>query len=124
MLKFQLSALAALVAVALLPARAHANDFPTQARVEYVLQCTKDYGGQTLKNVYGCVCMIDHIAEAMSFDEYEEATTFSNLRTVPGERSGLFRENPRGRELTQTVQEVRTDAARACLMTKPDAESP
>ncbi|MEO0424591.1 MAG: hypothetical protein AAF184_19795 [Pseudomonadota bacterium] len=121
-----ITATAALLGAALLtvaPAPAGANDFPTQTRVEYVLQCIKDYGGETYKNVYGCVCMIDKIAEQMSFADYDEGTTFGNMRTVPGERSGIFRDNARGRELGKTIEKVREDVADACLMSKPAGES-
>ncbi len=109
--------------LAVTPTVVGANDFPTQARVEYVLQCIKDYGGETYKNLYGCVCMIDKIAEQMSFDDYDEATTFGNMRTVPGERSGIFRDNERGRRLGKTIEQVRDDVAGACLMRKPEGES-
>lgn len=121
-----ITATAAILGAALLtvaPASAGANDFPTQARVEYVLQCIKDYGGETYKNLYGCVCMIDKIAEQMSFADYDEATTFGNMRTVPGERSGIFRDNTRGRQLGMTIEQVREDVAKACLMSKPTGES-
>ncbi|MEM9385303.1 MAG: hypothetical protein AAGA68_09610 [Pseudomonadota bacterium] len=121
-----ITATAALAGAALLTvasASAGANDFPTQARVEYVLQCVKDNGGETYKNLYGCVCMIDKIAEQMSFADYDEGTTFGNMRTVPGERSGVFRDNARGRRLGKTLEQVREDAANACLMSKARGES-
>jgi hypothetical protein len=81
-----------------------------------VLQCIKDNGGETYKNLYGCICIIDHIAEKMSYAEFEEANTFGAMRMVPGERSGVFRENARGKALAATSQEVRDAAASACLM--------
>lgn len=109
--------------LASLPMSASANDFPTQARVEYVLQCINDYGGESYKNLYGCVCMIDKIAERMSYADYDEATTFGNMRTVPGERSGVFRDNKRGRTLGSTLEEVREEVASACLMPKPGSKS-
>jgi hypothetical protein len=104
-------AVAALAALSVATAPAHANDFPTRARVEFVLQCIKDNGGESLKNLYGCVCIVDHIAERMTYADFEEATTFEALRTVPGERSGVFRENERGRALGKAAQEIRTEAA-------------
>lgn len=116
-------AAASLVLILALPATSSANDFPTQARVEYVLQCAKDYGGQSYKNIYGCICMIDQIAEAMPFEDYEEATTFGNMRTVPGERSGVFRDNDRGRQLTRSIEKIRAEAASACLMPDRSGES-
>ncbi len=106
----------AIAALAAATGTAHANDFPTQARVEFVLQCVKDNGGETYKNLYGCICMIDNIAGQMSYSEFEEASTFGAMRMVPGERAGIFRENDRGRNLAKTAGGVRAAAAKACLM--------
>ena len=58
-------------------AAAVANDFPTQARVEYVLRCMDANGGQNYNTLYACVCAIDKIAESFSYAEFSEAETFA-----------------------------------------------
>jgi YVTN family beta-propeller protein len=71
---------------------ARANDFPTQARVEFVLGCMSEQGGQSYDTLYKCVCLVDAIAAEMSHDEFVQAQVFSQLRSTAGERGGVFRD--------------------------------
>jgi hypothetical protein len=105
----------AVAACAPLCARANpdTNDFPTLARVEYVLRCMDYHGGQVYENMYSCVCSIDRIASAFSYDEFEKAEVLAQLRTTPGERGGLFREG--GRELVAKYLEVTEAAEKSCF---------
>jgi hypothetical protein len=105
-------ALAALAA-ALAPT-AYGNDFPTQARVEYVLRCMDANGGQNYDNLYACVCAIDRIAESFTFDEFTEAEAFALMRSTPGERGGVFRDPDRARALQKKYQETVAAAERSC----------
>lgn len=105
-------ALAALVA-ALAPT-AYGNDFPTQARVEYVLRCMDANGGQNYDNLYACVCAIDRIAESFTFDEFTEAEAFALMRSTPGERGGVFRDPDRARALQKKYQDTVAAAERSC----------
>ena len=95
---------------------AHANDFPTQARVEYVLGCTESHGGQKYENLYSCICVIDKIAEEMAYDDYVEAEVFAQLRTTPGERGGLFRDPDRATLLTQKISDITEVATQSCFV--------
>jgi hypothetical protein len=95
---------------------AQANDFPTEARVEYVLKCMDDHGGQTYNTLYACVCAIDAIAARLSYADYTEAETFTNLRQTPGERGSLFRDPERSGELIKLLAETRRDAEHSCLL--------
>lgn len=76
----------------LFPGVTLANDFPTQARVEFVLACMNEQGGQSYDTLYKCVCLIDAIATEMSHNEFAEAQVFSQLRSTAGERGGVFRD--------------------------------
>ena len=89
------------------------GDFPTLARVEYVLRCMDYHGGQVYENMYSCVCSIDQIASQFSYDEFEKAEVLAQLRTTPGERGGLFREG--GRELVAKYLEVTEAAEKSCF---------
>jgi len=71
---------------------AAANDFPTQARVEYVLSCMQATGKQSYDSLYACVCEVDHIASKLSYQDYTQAQTLSFLYGTPGERGGVFRD--------------------------------
>ena len=96
-------------------ATAQANDFPTLERVEYVLGCMDEQGGQNYNNLYSCVCMIDTIAAEFTVKEYSEAVAFATLRSTPGERGGVFRDPPRAEQLRDKLQQVRQSAANRCM---------
>lgn len=90
------------------------NDYPTRARVEYVVECMNQHGGQSYQTLYPCVCSVDKIASSMSYDEYSEADAFTRLRGFPGERGGLFRDAPRATELRKRLKETKNSAAESC----------
>ena len=92
------------------------NDFPTQARVEYVIQCMQEQGGENFDNMYHCVCSVDKIAANMSYEEFAQAQTFTFLFNTPGERGGEFRDPPQSAKLRNKLKEVKADAAQACLL--------
>jgi len=97
---------------------AQANDFPTQARVEYVLRCMEEHGGQTYNTLYACVCTIDAIASRLSYAEFTEAETFTNLRATPGERGAVFRDPERSGKLIELLATTRRDAEHRCLLSE------
>ncbi len=88
------------------------NNFPTLARVEYVQECINRTGKQT--NMYQCVCVVDRIAEAMSYDEFVESSMFAKYSTLPGEGGGLFRDTDEARQKAKLFRSVEADAFRAC----------
>jgi aminopeptidase-like protein len=98
------------------PGVARANDFPTQARVEFVLGCMNDQGGQNYDALYKCVCLVDAIAAEMSHDEFAEAQVFSQLRSTPGERGGVFRDPDQARSLVAKLQAVIERGKAKCLI--------
>lgn len=96
-----------------------AHDYPTLERVDAVLICMRQNGGQNLDNLERCACEIDAIAERMSLDDFNEARTYEIYKQMPGEKGGLFRDTDRGREMLKKLEAVRKDAAARCLMTMP-----
>jgi len=110
-------AVTAIFCSAWLPIPAHANDFPTQARVEYVLRCMDYRGGQNYDNLYSCVCVIDKIAKTIEYDEYSEAEVFAQLFSTPGERGGVFRDPDRARLLVKKLKDVTEVAEKSCFVT-------
>ncbi|MCC7413851.1 MAG: hypothetical protein IT495_19710 [Gammaproteobacteria bacterium] len=95
-----------------------ANDFPTLERVDYVLTCMKREGGQTVDHLYACSCEIDAIAQNMAFEEYDGARTFEQYRNMPGEKGGLFRDDPQGEALIDKLDQTRKDARKRCFVGK------
>jgi hypothetical protein len=108
----------------LLPALSAANDFPTQARVEFVLGCMHEQGGQTYDTLYPCVCLIDMIAAEMSYEEFAEAQVFSQLRSTPGERGGVFRDPDQARSLTEKLEAATEGGTAACFVRDATEEEP
>ncbi len=97
--------------------RALANDFPTQARVEFVLACMNLEGGQSYDTLYPCVCMIDRIASQISYEDYTTAETLSFLYSTPGERGGIFRDAaPEARSRIEQFQTLHEEAEATCFV--------
>ncbi len=92
------------------------SGYPTLARVEYVLQCMEQRGGQNLDSLYPCVCSIDKIATQMPYEEFAEAQTFTFMRGASGEAAGLFRDPPRASELRKKLEDAETVAQKNCIV--------
>ena len=92
------------------PAR---NDYPTYARVQYVQDCAARAGGSQA-DVYKCSCVIDNLAEHLTYDEFVEASTFAHYSTLPGEGGGIFRDPPEAKSESKRYRTLETDAYRAC----------
>jgi hypothetical protein len=89
------------------------NDYPTSARVEYVQECIARNGGN-LSDLYKCSCVIDRIADHLTYDDFVEASTFARYATLPGEGGGEFRDPERAKERTKLYRSLETEAYRAC----------
>ena len=98
------------------PETTRINDFPTRDRVEYVLNCIAQHGGLSYINQYACGCKIDKIAEKMTFAEYEAASTFSYLRSTPGEAGGVFRDPKQSKDLRKLLKEADAWAEKQCFV--------
>ena len=59
------------------------NDYPTNARADYVLGCMAT-NGQTRAALEHCSCSIDVIASILPFDKYEQAETVISMRQGVG----------------------------------------
>ncbi len=95
------------------------NDFPTQARVEYVLQCMQRQGGQSYDTLYSCICSIDKIAEQISYEEYSSAEMLSYLWRTPGERGGVFRDAATdSRKRIKNFAKIRQESEASCFVRK------
>jgi hypothetical protein len=89
------------------------NDYPTSARVEFVQDCMARSGGR-LEDLYKCSCVIDRIAQHLSYDDYVEAATYAHYSTLPGEGGGEFRDPPRAKERAKLYRALESDSYRAC----------
>jgi hypothetical protein len=91
------------------------NDFPTLARVEYVLQCMLEHGGQNYDNLYHCTCAADTIAARMSYEDFSQSLTFTYMFSTPGEKGGEFRDPPESKRLRELLKESKALAHTRCF---------
>jgi hypothetical protein len=94
---------------------APANDFPTVDRVEFVLECMQKNAGRQ-EFLYKCACVIDEIAERLTYDDFVEASTAARFQSLGGERGGVFRDPPKTRAAAKLYLQVQNDAMKRCAV--------
>lgn len=90
------------------------NDYPTEARAEYVFACMAA-NGQTQDVLRRCSCSIDAIASILPYDDYVSAETVLRMRLGGGERGALFRGSPVMREVTANLRRAQAEAEMICF---------
>ena len=104
-----------LLSLVLAAPAAHANDFPTSSRVEYVLECMQKHESK-YEYLYKCSCVIDHIAKAMTHEQYLEMSTSLRNQTMAGERGAVFRDPPPVKEMAGKYKTIQANASKACYV--------
>lgn len=93
------------------------HNYPTRDRVEYVFNCIAKHGGKLdYVSQYACGCKIDKIAEKLTFEEYEAASTFTMLRNTPGENGAVFRDPKQSKDLRTRLKEAEDYAESSCFV--------
>jgi len=93
-----------------------ANDFPTRARIEFVLTCMKETKAPPQESMYKCSCAIDAIAEKVTYSTWVDLSTVANGITIAGERGGVMRDLKDGRKLVASFRELQDNAKKACFI--------
>jgi len=93
-----------------------ANDFPTRARVEFVLTCMSESKVPQQEAMYKCSCAIDAIADKVSYSTWVDLSTVANGITIAGERGGVMRDLKDGRKLVASYRELQDGAKKACFI--------
>lgn len=109
--------LAALFAVlsAATPATSQSvNDYPTNARADYVYGCMK-VNGETREALDRCSCSIDVIASILPYERYVSAETFMRMGQVVGERGVIFRTSEPARKATDELRRAEAEAEIRCF---------
>jgi len=96
------------------PAPAADNDYPTEARVDYVLGCMAA-NGQSRLVLRKCACSIDYIAERLPYDDYVAVETLKRMRQSSGERTALFRETEFAKTRLEEFQRIQVQADLQCF---------
>ena len=95
---------------------AAANDFPTRARVEFVLACMQESKAPPTESMYKCSCAIDAIAAKVRYSEWVDLATVANGITIAGERGGVMRDMKDGRKLIETYRKLQESAKKQCFL--------
>ena len=95
---------------------AYANDFPTTARVEFVLTCMRESKVPQQESMFKCSCAIDAIADKVSYSQWVDLSTVANGITIAGERGGVMRDLKDGRKLIASFRELQASAKKTCFI--------
>ncbi len=90
------------------------NDYPTEARADYVFGCMAT-NGQTRDNLRRCSCSIDTIATILPYEKYVEAETVLSLRQTGGERMSIFRTAQLAKVLEAELRRAQAEAEIVCF---------
>ena len=94
-------------------ATAQTNDYPTEARADYVFACMKTHG-DTQVALRQCSCSIDIIATLLPYDRYVTAQTVLSLTQGPG-KGAVFRGAEPTKEAVKNLRQAQAEAEVRCF---------
>src|SRR4051794_1045755 len=109
--------ISALAAVGTATVAAHAddiNDYPTNARVEFVFGCMKA-NGETRQTIEQCSCSIDVVASLLPYDRYVTAETVLSMSQVRGNLGGQFRSSEQANSALNDLRRAQAEAEVRCF---------
>lgn len=90
------------------------NDYPTNARVEYVFGCMKA-NGETRQTIDQCSCSIDVLASLLPYDRYVTAETVLSMSQVRGNLGGQFRSSEQANSALNDLRRAQAEAEVRCF---------
>ena len=90
------------------------NDYPTEARANYVFACMQT-NGNTRVALHKCSCSIDVIASLLPYDRYVAAQTVLSLKHVPGRFGAMFRSPAMSRDAVKRLRRAQAEAEVRCF---------
>jgi hypothetical protein len=91
------------------------NDYPTSARVDYVIGCMAS-NGQSHEMMQKCSCSIDHIAKAISYTEYVQISTLVSLQQMNSVgRNAVFKESTWSKKAVARLRDIQADSTLRCF---------
>jgi hypothetical protein len=113
-MQFSIFALA-VVGTAAVAARAdEINDYPTNARMEYVFGCMKA-NGETRQTIDQCSCSIDVLASLLPYERYVTAETVLSMSQVRGNLGGQFRSSEQANSALNDLRRAQAEAEVRCF---------
>lgn len=100
--------------LAVFPAAADSNDYPTEARADYVFVCMKT-NGETQEMLRRCSCSIDVIASLLPYDRYVAAQTVASINQVPGQIGTMFRSSQQTKSMLDDLRRAQAEAEIRCF---------
>ncbi len=95
-------------------AAADANDYPTEARADYVFVCMKA-NGETRDALKRCSCSIDVIASLLPYERYVAAETVASMSQAQGQIGSLFRASEQARATAADLRRAQAEAEIRCF---------
>ena len=92
-----------------------AYEYPTTAKVQYVIECMSKQGVANYGTMYQCSCSIDQIASALPYDDFVAADTYARGKRATGERGGVLREGARANQMRALLSEAEEKSFRKCF---------
>lgn len=90
------------------------NDYPTDARAEYVFACMAT-NGQTSDMLRRCSCSIDVIASILPYEKYVDAETVLAMLQTSGERVAAMRSAPKPKAFVQDLRRAQAEGSVRCF---------
>jgi hypothetical protein len=90
------------------------NDYPTEARAEFVFACMKT-NGNTPAALKRCSCSIDVIATLLPYDRYVAAETVASLTQARGQVGTLFRSSALAKAALTDLRRAQAEAEIRCF---------
>lgn len=95
-------------------AAADTNDYPTEARADYVFVCMKA-NGETPDMLRHCSCSIDVIASLLPYDQYVAAQTVASLNQVQGRIGTMSRASEQLKSMLADLRRAEAEAEIRCF---------
>jgi hypothetical protein len=90
------------------------NDYPTEARADYVFACMKA-NGETRDALRQCSCSIDVIASVLPYERYVTAETVLSVGQVAGTLAGQFRSSEPAKAALDELKRAQAEAEVRCF---------
>lgn len=90
------------------------NDYPTEARADYVFGCMAA-NGQSRRVLSECSCSIDVIASILPYEKYVEAEAVLSLQQGGGEQLAMFKSAVVPRTMVVDLRRAQAEAEMLCF---------
>jgi hypothetical protein len=90
------------------------NDYPTEARADYVFGCMAA-NGQSRLVLQKCACSIDVIASILPYDQYVAAETVLSLQLGGGEQLAMFKSATMTQTFVADLRRAQAEAEITCF---------